>query len=312
VAEFIIGNPLRKLARKHDLLKQTLWRLDFALIWLIAKLSRLLPVDTASRFGSQVCTFIGPRLRHKTAIFHRNIAMAFPELSAAERHRLVIKAWGRNGRVLAEYVHLDTILQDPDRISIDIKGVARTYSDPTKPSVFVSAHQSNWEVACLAMARMNIPNASLYSPPQNPLLDKMLLYARQALNCELVPAENSSRLLMRAIKQGRSAAMIIDRRIDDGKPIEFFGYNKPSTILPARLALKLHCDLIPIQVERLKDAHFRVIFHPAIKPKNRDADEPSQAIDMIQQAHQQFEGWIRRRPEDWLCSKRIWPKTVKQ
>jgi KDO2-lipid IV(A) lauroyltransferase len=308
VAEFIIGNPLRKVARKHNLLKQTLWRVDFALIWLITKLSRLLPVDTASRFGSQVCIFIGPRLKKKSALFRHNLAIAFPELSEAELHSLVIRSWGRSGRVLAEYVHLNTILQDPDRISIDIKGVARTYSDPTKPSVFVSAHQSNWEVACLAMTRMNIPNTSLYSPPTNPLLDKILLDARQALNCELIPAESSSRLLMRALKQGRSAAMIIDRRIADGKPIEFFGYNKPSTILPARLALKFGCDLIPIQVERLKDAHFRVIFHPAIKPKNSDADETSQAIDMIQQVHQQFEDWIRRHPDDWLCSKRIWPK----
>lgn len=310
MAEFIIGNSLRKLARKNSLLKHFLWRLDFMLVWIITKISRILPVDVASRFGCTVCSLIGPLLKQKTSIFHSNMAMAFPDLSEAELKQLIIKAWGQSGRVLAEYPHLDTILHNPDRVIIDIQEPALSYSKPTKPSVFVSAHQSNWEVACLAMAKMDIPNVSLYSPPTNPLLNKMLLDARRALNCELLPAESSSRLLMRALKQGQSAAMVIDRRIDGGKPINFFGHNKPSTILPARLALKFNFDLIPIQVERLKDAHFRVTFHPAVRPQNIDTDETSQAFDMIQQVHQQFEGWISDKPEDWLCSKRVWPKAV--
>ena len=29
---------------------------------------------------------------------------------------------------------------------------------------------------------------------------------------------------------------------------------------------------------------------------------------MIQQVHHQFEDWIRQQPEDWFCSKRLWPK----
>ena len=29
---------------------------------------------------------------------------------------------------------------------------------------------------------------------------------------------------------------------------------------------------------------------------------------MTQQLHRQFEDWIRERPEDWFCSKRLWPK----
>ena len=40
VAEFIIGNPLRKWARKYPLLQQTLWALDYALLWLLQSLLR--------------------------------------------------------------------------------------------------------------------------------------------------------------------------------------------------------------------------------------------------------------------------------
>jgi Kdo2-lipid IVA lauroyltransferase/acyltransferase len=308
VAEFIVGNPLRKWARDHRLLRHALWRLDYSFVWLLMQVARLLPVDTASRLGEALGAWIGPKLKEKSAIFRANMATAFPELTDAELDRLVNRAWGRSGRVLAEYPHLATILRDEDRLVIDIREPIETYTNPSRPCVIVTAHQSNWEVVCSAMAKLGMPNASLYSPPTNPLLDRMLLESRRALNCELLPAENSARLLMRALKEGRTAAMVMDRRVDDGKPVRFFGRDKPSTIMPARLALKFNCELVPVQVERLRDARYRVTFHPPVLPRDTTVDETAQAIDMIQQVHLQFEDWIRQHPEDWFCSKRLWPK----
>jgi KDO2-lipid IV(A) lauroyltransferase len=100
----------------------------------------------------------------------------------------------------------------------------------------------------------------------------------------------------------------MDRRVDDGQPIQFFGQDKVSTILPAKLAQKFKCELVPVQVERLQDAHYRVTFHPPVRPRNGSEDETAQAIDMIQQVHHQFEDWIRQHPESWFCSKRLWSK----
>jgi KDO2-lipid IV(A) lauroyltransferase len=308
VAEFIVGNPLRKWARDHRLLREVLWRLDFLLVWLVTKLAQLLPIDTASRFGDKLGRWIGPKLKKKTAIYRANLTTAFPDLNDTELDALVTRSWGRSGRVLAEYPHLATILAENDRLQIDIREPFETYENPAKPCVIVTAHQSNWEVVCSAMAKLHIPNASLYSPPTNPLLDRMLLDSRSALNCELLPAENSTRLLMRALKAGRTAAMVMDRRVDEGKPIQFFGHDKLSTIMPAKLAQKFNCDLVPVQVERLQDAHYRVTFHAPIRARDTSVNDTEQAIDMIQQVHLQFEDWIRQQPEDWFCSKRLWPK----
>jgi len=237
VTDFIVGNSLRKWARDHRVLRGLLWRLDFLLLWLIVKLAKLLPADAASRLGNTVGSWIGPMLKKKTAIYRSNMAIAFPELSAVEINQLVARAWGRSGRVLAEYPHLATILAEDDRILIDIREPIETYQNPSRPCVIVTVHQSNWEVVCSAMAKMGIPNVSLYSPPSNPLLDRMLLDSRRALNCQLLPRENSTRPLMRALKQGQTVAMVMDRRAAGGKPVLFFGHHKPSTILPAKLAL---------------------------------------------------------------------------
>lgn len=308
VSEFIVGNPLRKQARKHPALRSFLLRLDFAMLWTLRALYRLLPIDLGSRLGQRIGAFFGPRLESKTAIYRNNLAIAFPQLSEAELDDLLRRAWGQAGRILAEYGHLEAILKDPERLQIDIREPIATYSDPSQPCVIVTAHQSNWEIVCSAMARMGIPNTSLYAPPSNPLLDRMLLDSRRALNCELIPRENSARPLMRALQNGRTAAMVMDRRVDDGEPVRFFGHNKLSTLLPAKLALKFNCDLVPVQVERLKDARFRVTFHPPLHPGSSSADMNSQAIDLTQQIHAHFEDWISQNPQDWFCSKRLWPK----
>ena len=307
MAEFIVGHSLRKVAREHEFLRQLLWRIDFLLIWSVVKLARLMPVDTASRFGERVGRWIGPRLKRKTAIYQENMRQAFPEKADEEIEQLVHEAWGRVGRVLAEYPHLDRILTEPGRLEIEIREPVETYKDPTHPCVVVTAHLSNWEVVCSAMAKMGMPNASLYSPPTNPLLDKLLHDHRRALNCELLPRENSARSLVRAMKNGRTAGMVMDRRVDEGKPVEFFASDKPSTLVPARLALKFNCALVPVQVERLRDARYRVIFHPPIRANGQITGESERARDMIQQVHYQFEDWIRAKPEDWFCSKRLWP-----
>jgi KDO2-lipid IV(A) lauroyltransferase len=309
MSEFIIGHPLRNVARKHPLLAKLFWRLDFVLMWMLITTFRCLPVDTASRFGDRLTRWLGAFMKRKSGMFRANLQVALPELSADELDVLVSDAWGSAGRVLAEYPHLETILEQEERLQIDILEPIVTYGQPDKPCVIVTAHLSNWEVVCLAMARMGIPNASLYSPPHNPYLDKLLLESRQALNCELYPRDNSARVLMRALKKGRTAAMVMDRRVEEGgKAIRFFGRDKPSTLLPAKLALKFNCDLVPVQVERLEDAHFKVSFHPPIRPTVATADEDEQALDMTQQIHGHFERWIQAHPGEWFCSKRVWPR----
>ena len=89
MAEFIVGNSLRNIARKHEILRQALWRLDFALVWVIVSMSKMLPIDLGSRFGQRAGGWIGPRLKKKTAIYRDNMAIAFPELNDEELDQLV-------------------------------------------------------------------------------------------------------------------------------------------------------------------------------------------------------------------------------
>jgi KDO2-lipid IV(A) lauroyltransferase len=310
VAEFILGNSVSRVAKRYPLLQAALWRLDFALVWSLINLFRILPVDTASRLGGWVGRVVGPRLHRKTEMFRENLSIAFPEKSATEIEALILQSWRSAGRILAEYPHLGRIFESRDRERLHIERLdpALQVGAGCRPLVIVSAHQCNWELVCSAMGRLGIANASLYTPPSNPLLDRMLLESRGKLKCQLVPRDHAARVLMRSIKQGLSAGFVMERRVDDGKDVPFFGRDKPSTLLPARLALKFDIDLVPVRVERIRDAEFKVSFYPPVRPTDPTADETDKAVDMIRQVHEHFEEWIREQPQDWFCSKRIWPK----
>lgn len=308
--DFIVGNPLRRIARKHEFLRRFLWRVDFALVWSLLTLFRLLPVEWASTLGAKVGAFIGPLIRRKTAIMEENFRIAFPEKSPLEIEHLAKACWTSAGRVLSEFPHLDHILNDrgEQRLEIIIRDPEMTFRERSGPAVVVGAHLSNWELIESALGRLGIENSALYTPLSNPWLDRLLLESRAVLNCELLPRDNCTRLLVERLNAGRTVGMLVDRPVGGGKPIPFFGRDKLTTVLPAKLALKFNCDLIPAQAERIKGAHFRVTFHPPVRPANPGVCKKDQALDMMCQVHQLFESWIRQRPEDWFCSTRVWPK----
>jgi KDO2-lipid IV(A) lauroyltransferase len=138
----------------------------------------------------------------------------------------------------------------------------------------------------------------------------MLWRKRQLLGCKFLAKEDSMRATVRLLSKGTSMGFLVDQRIDSGELIPFFGVAAPTTSSPARLALRLGCDLIPVQVERLQGAHFRVTFHAPLKPDDEQADKVTQALQLTGKLNALFETWIRQHPQQWLCTKRRWPKTV--
>ena len=120
------------------------------------------------------------------------------------------------------------------------------------------------------------------------------------------------RTLLRDLRAGRSIGMIMDQRVDTGVPIPFFGIDKYTTLVPARLALRHGYDLVPLRNERLGGSRFRVTFYAPLKPDDPTASEIEQAKQVTRKINLLFESWIRERPADWWCSKRRWPKNARR
>ena len=278
-----------------------------AVWWVCARLGP----DRAGAICAMILGLIGPRLA-KTAHLRRNLQVALPELGEAELRPLVRDAWRETGRVLGEFPRLGTICKDEaeERLEIVQHYDMGPVSRGERHAIFVSGHFANWELAAGCSQLVRFPLSVLYSPQGNSVADAMVQKHRRALGVGLVPRQQAARGMMRAIRGGQNFGVLLDQRYDDGVPVPFFGHETPSGIAAAQLAAKLGVDYVPVRIERLSGARFRITFHEAIPPDPSLPDTQSRAVDMTRRAYALFEEWIRERPDQWLCLKRRWPREV--
>lgn len=292
---------------------ETLWRLEAGLARAFDRTSARMSPDRASRIGRALLRTLGPRLE-KTRKFRRNFELAFPELGPQEVDALVRGAWGNLGAILAEFSHLPVITgtEASERCEVIVNGKPAVFSGKRTAAIFVQAHLGNWEVGPPAAVRLGADLKVLYTPLQNPRLDGMLREHRKALGCELIERQDAMRPMLRHLSRGGSIGLLTDQRVDSGDPVPFFGHAMNTTTTPARLALRFGCELIPVRVERLEDAHFRITCAEPIRPDPSLKDDEEQVFAMTRRINALYEQWIRERPEQWLCSKRRWPKDARR
>jgi KDO2-lipid IV(A) lauroyltransferase len=311
VAALFLNAALRKRIDRVAVLQRARWRMEAGLLALFWWISARLEPHVASAFGRRLFNRIGPRVG-KSAQLGRNLRLAFPHLSAAEHADLVREVWGNAGAILAEYPHFQAICHDDFEGHFEVveKWDVAEYRAGRRYGVFVTAHVGNWELPAAAASRQGIPITAIYAPSRNPFIERMLRRRREALGCRLVSLEEGARPLLRELGEGRSVALVVDTRDDDGVPVPFFGYDKLTTLAPARLALRFGCELIPVRVERVGATRFRLTVHEPVRPDPALASDKDRAMQMMADLNRLFEQWIRERPEQWLCIKRAWPKTV--
>ena len=312
LAKFILGNAFRDKAFANPVARRVLWGLDAAFVGLLLGIFRILPVSWASALGARLGRLFGRILKRRNRHVRANLSLALPDRSPGEIAALAGDVWANAGAVLAEYPNLYRIA-DPRRdfLEVEILEHIPAYDDaPNRPVVFVAAHMANWELPAAAIVRLGFQPRLMYAPLANPWLDRLMLYYRAALGGELVSRSAGLRGFLEALKNRMAVAMIIDRKIEGGKPVEFFGAEKSSSILPARLALRSQVPLVPVEILRLPGARFRIRFHPPLKPAVPHADLDNQTTDLTRQINAKFEDWIRARPGEWLCTSKIWPSAV--
>ncbi len=309
MAKLFLARSWASRAQRSAALTRFLMRLEGLLIAVSWWLLKHLPPDLASAIGRRIIGLVGPRVV-KHGKIKNNLAIAFPDLRPDEVEQLARGVWGNLGAVIGEYPHLETICahEADSRLEIVTHEKVKALQRAGKPVVFVGAHLGNWEVAAPTGVRLGFRMLLVYSPQQNPWIERLVRDRREALGLELVTKEQAMRSLMQQLREGGSVGMLTDQRVDSGEPVPFLGHNMWTTVIPARLALKFGCALVPARVERLQGARFRVTVHEPIRLDEQAADDKAQVLHMTRQVNALFEAWIREKPEQWTCTKRRWPK----
>ncbi len=287
--------------------RQVLSGLRFAtemmMLRLVAGLLRFLPLETSVRCSGWCWRHVAPHLkRHARARQH--LAAALPDLDRSAQNKVLLAMWRNLGMTFAEALVLDRIVGQPDRIQCSAQTLAAIERAKENPTVFVSLHMGNWEVATAPLALAGVRIAGLYQRVQNPRVEDMLIKLRQPLYpAGLFPKSSDAvKRIMRHIRENGSVAVLADLRDLRGLPVPFMGRMAPSTPFPAMVARLNGCDLVVARILRTGPARFRCDVETIdVAHTGNRQDDILSTTAAIQASLERF---IRADPEQWMWAHR--------
>jgi Kdo2-lipid IVA lauroyltransferase/acyltransferase len=264
------------------------------------------PVPTWTLAG--LCAPIGSFLAAGIPSFRRraeaNLALVWPDRTAAERRRIIRAAGAHCFRIGVEYVRLDRIAR---KLTIHIEGgdhlaAARTAG---RGAVLVSAHFGNWEAIRVAALRLGCEAGFIYRPQNNRYLDR---FALRLLACAGRPVLQKGRQGMRQlvthVSRGGFVMILVDQRNTGAPFIDFLGRPAETATGAAEVARRTGAALIPVRALRNVEARrFEVTFEAPV------TGEDSRA--MMAEVNRRIGAWIEAAPEQWFWFHRRWRTTIR-
>ena len=261
---------------------------------------RLLPLDAASWLGGRIMRSLGPWLKvHKVA--QNNLKRALPEKDALEVNRILTRMWDNLGRVIGEYPHLSRPLMK-QRITLEGLEHLEVIKQSRQGSFFVSGHFANWEIGPLASALYGLPLAVVYRAPNNPFADWVIRTMRRSFSRAMYKKGRAgAQSILKSIKQGEAVGVLVDQKMNEGKPISFLGQTAMTATATTAIAIKQQVPLLLARVMRTKGAHFVVTLQPPVLYP--PATDSTQAMEEL---HTVFETWIKDQPAQWFWVHKRW------
>jgi Kdo2-lipid IVA lauroyltransferase/acyltransferase len=302
----------RPAARRRSRTRRMLdWVLAQA-VFLLLRSVRLLPADRAIAFGGRLARLLSPFIP-ANRVGRENLRRAFPELSKAERGRILSAAWDNLGRTAVEYLFLDRIFDVapgderlPERIEVCGEELFHAIKESRRPAIIFSAHLANWELLAVCAAVYRLDLTVLFRPPNNASIAERLNEVRGAAMGPLVVSRvGASFELGAALERGGQVGLLVDQHYGRGTPTSFFGLAALTNPMLGILARRFDCPVYAARCIRLPGGRFRLeLTGPIELPRDRsgavDVAGAMQAVTAI------VEGWVREHPEQWLWLHRRW------
>jgi KDO2-lipid IV(A) lauroyltransferase len=270
---------------------------------------KIIGLKNASNLGSVLGRFIGPLFRSKH-ITKQNIKIGLGELDQKKETEIINSMWSNIGRTFAEYPFLKDFKFN--KINFDhIKINGTEYLDEIKknnePTIFYSCHFANFELMAMELDKFGIKCAAIYRPLNNFFLNPLMEYLRMKYICpnQIPKGRMGMREIISKVKDGYSIALMVDQRVSEGPRTPFFNKLAHTTTIPAQLALKYNCKLVPISLERKEGPNFEMTIHEPYKIEKTGNDEED-TKNITLKINQIIEKMIITNPKQWIWSHNRW------
>ena len=285
-------------------------RLEYALAWPFIKILGILPRALARAFGigiGWVVYLLHVRLRQ---VGMRNLALAFPEKSAAQRARILRGEFTSLGRQLAEVCQIPKYTpENVDQVVVyeGFENYERARARG-KGVLFLTAHFGGWELSAFTHSMHGHWMHVVVRPLDNPYLDRLIRNYRTMHGNKIVDKADFVRGLLAAMKAGEVVGILMDTNMTppQGVFVDFFGIPACTASGLARIALRTDAAVVPgFTIWDPVLRKYRLRFDPAVK-LIRTGHLEADIVANTRQFTKIIEDYVRQYPEQWLWVHRRW------
>lgn len=272
-------------------------------LWALMQLPYERRVRLAGRvFSSVLAPLTGWRRR-----IRRNVEIAWPDLSAAEKAELVQKVPDSVGRMLIEcwsgqaFVErvVDTPFEGPGLAPFE---AARAEG---RPVILITAHFGNYDAMRATLVRRGHDLGGLYKPMKNAGFNEVYLKVISEIGERVYPTTGRGITgLLRYLESGGLIGIVVDVASKKAPLLTYFDQPAHTPLSAAEWALKYDALLIPVFCIRQEDGlSFRMEFKAPI--------EHRAPADMMQDMNDITEEMVRRYPTQWFWVHNRWKRSKK-
>jgi lauroyl/myristoyl acyltransferase len=241
-----------------------------------------------------------PRKRRLCAELHSRAAGGLGVAEARRRARASYRSYARMvvDTVWIHAIGLDEMFEHGSIENVESLHNAR---EGGKGAVLVTAHFGSWDIAASLALAAGYPVSTVMAPVGPPWITELLAWSRKVKNMELFTPMAAARGLLRALREGRMIALLID--IPEGGPtttVQFCNGPVDFSTGPAFFARRTGAPIVIAECWRTERG-YRLRFHdPLFADDDEDETVVTQRVATI------LEGCIRRIPEQWYPFNEIY------
>jgi KDO2-lipid IV(A) lauroyltransferase len=268
-----------------------------------------LPWNRACAIGERLGALGHWPLGIRRHVVERQIAAAFPDLSEKSVKEIAEGSYKHLGRNAVEAAILPKLGKDGVLTLIDqVDGweYVETAMSRGVGGIMVGGHHGNWELMGAYLAARGLKPEVVVRGAANRLFEDYLNANREKLGLTVVHDSKAARSTVKAVKEGRFVAILADQGVLGlaSTFVPFFGRPAKTARGFAVFALRLDASVCFMDMLRLPNGRFRVVFEPIEVEQSGDREKDVDA--MVARYSEILEKWVRQYPSQYFWQHRRW------